>query len=356
MKNMILGTILSVMGIVVVAIIMAVVGRFLRDTELSEALSQSVENAVEITMEQKNYDIDSNEAFVSDFIVNLLCQVENDADIEVDVAGADYEKGILSINVIESYTNMLGGTSKLSYATTVIMEQSDDTYYEVSYMYDEEHEYESYMVPHSEKTTVPKDPACDINGNGRFLYWATEPPKEGWLSGLEASEKNGWKKADIPETVEEDLTFYAVFMYEVKYLLRESPEAYATRNVMEYDYAPKLQYTRGGGSKDYHGNGTFAFWSFTGFGGGEADFSKMPVTSDMKIYSVFRYVIGCKTSGGLISISGLYGEKISPPSMNQNAIKEFRYTSGVTGNCRILANLPDKYTEDAKVEVVYKED
>ena len=92
---------LTVMGILVIFIVITVNGRMTRQKESTDALGQAVETAVENTMEQDNYTINDNKEFIADFLQNLLLQIENNADVEVNVAGLDYKKGLLSVNVVE---------------------------------------------------------------------------------------------------------------------------------------------------------------------------------------------------------------------------------------------------------------
>ena len=169
MKNVIYGIMLTVIGILIVLIVITINGRMTRQKESTDALGQAVETTVENTMEQDNYTINDNKEFVADFLQNLLLQVENDSDVEVNIAGIDYKKGLLSVNVVEHFTHPSGKDAELSYSTTVVMEQSDaDHYYTVNFYNVDGEVYKSYQLCTGSKVTEPYIP--DVPGK-TFVGW-----------------------------------------------------------------------------------------------------------------------------------------------------------------------------------------
>ena len=160
---------LTVMGILVIFIVITVNGRMTRQKESTDALGQAVETAVENTMEQDNYTINDNKEFIADFLQNLLLQIENNADVEVKVAGLDYKKGLLSVNVVEHFTHPSGKDAELSYSTTVVMEQADaDHYYTVNFHDADGEVYKSYQLSAGSNLTEPYIP--EISGK-MFVGW-----------------------------------------------------------------------------------------------------------------------------------------------------------------------------------------
>lgn len=186
MKNVIYGMFLTVIGILVVFIVITVNGRMTRQKESTDALGQAVETAVENTMDQDNYTINDNQEFVADFLQNLLLQIENDADVEVNIAGIDYQKGLLSVNVVEHFVHPAGKEGELSYSTTVVMEQSDvDHYYTVNFHDVDGEVYKSYQLCVGSKVTEPYIP--DVQGK-TFAGWKDSDGNAVDIADLEVSE------------------------------------------------------------------------------------------------------------------------------------------------------------------------
>lgn len=122
MKQLMYGLTVAVIAFLTIGIVMTVNGKTTRQSEIDNSLSISVQNAVETTMNEKSYSIENNEEFLADFSQNLLMQISSDSDIEVKVAGVDYEKGLLSLKVTEIFTHPNGNEGKCECETTVIFE------------------------------------------------------------------------------------------------------------------------------------------------------------------------------------------------------------------------------------------
>ena len=61
--------------------------------------------------------------FIADFMEALLVQINSDCSIKVNVLDVDYQKGLLSVEVIEKYKHPIGTEGQVSVKRTVIMEQ-----------------------------------------------------------------------------------------------------------------------------------------------------------------------------------------------------------------------------------------
>lgn len=194
MKSAVYGIMLSVLGILVVFIIMTVNGRMTRQKEATDALGQCVETAVENTIESDNYTIENNEEFVADFMENLLNQIENDADIEVKIAGIDYKKGLLSVEVIEHYIHPAGKPGEVRYQTTVILEQAEaEKYHSVEFYDANGNLLKTYTLKTGTKVVTPSSLDTDRSIAG----WINE-------SG-QSVDPSSYKVMDS------DLKFYAIY-------------------------------------------------------------------------------------------------------------------------------------------------
>ena len=170
MKQVVYGIVTAVMVFITVGIVMAVVGKTNRRADMDNALSISVEHAVETTMGEKTYTIADNEEFIADFTENLLLQISNDADMEIQVAGVDYEKGLLSVKVIEHFTHPNGNEGKNECETTVVFEQvpNETRWAIVTFLMDDGTLYKQYQIKEGDAVIVPKAPV--IEGK-KFVGW-----------------------------------------------------------------------------------------------------------------------------------------------------------------------------------------
>ena len=170
MKQAVYGVVVGMILILTVGIVLTVNAKKTRRGDMDNALSISVEHAVETTMRQKTYTIADNEEFIADFTENLLLQISNDADMEIQVAGADYEKGLLSVKVIEHFTHPNGNEGKNECETTVVFEQvpNEAKWAIVTFLMADGTLYKEYQIKEGDAVIVPKDPV--IEGK-KFVGW-----------------------------------------------------------------------------------------------------------------------------------------------------------------------------------------
>lgn len=177
MKQLVYGFIIGLIGVLGIGIVVTVSGKMTRQGEIDNALSNSVENAVETTMNEKVYSISSNEEFIADFTQNLLVQISNDSDIEIQVDKVDYEKGLLSVRVMESFTHPNGKEGKNECETTVVFEQNTakaDTV-KITYLLEDDTLYKEYRIKKGDKVLTPKNPTKEEK---TFAGWCLEHSSE----------------------------------------------------------------------------------------------------------------------------------------------------------------------------------
>lgn len=160
MKQVMYGCVLGAVVALVLLCVLTINGKKTRRGELDHALATSVESAVEATMERGHYHISNNEEFIADFTQNLLSQISNDSDIEINVAKADYEKGLLSLQVIEHFKNPNGKEGQYKCETTVVMENVRDAKHlcKITYLLDDTTVYKEYQIQEGDCLVVPKAP------------------------------------------------------------------------------------------------------------------------------------------------------------------------------------------------------
>ena len=123
MKNVFLGFGITICAIISIVIVMTLCGTNMRQNELNRAVDSALQDTVENQFDSKTYSVSSNDELIADFMEALLVQINSDCSIKVNVLDVDYQKGLLSVEVIEKYKHPIGTEGKVSVKRTVIMEQ-----------------------------------------------------------------------------------------------------------------------------------------------------------------------------------------------------------------------------------------
>ena len=132
MKNIIYGIVMAVLGVLIVLVLLTINGKMTRQAELDDSLASAVENALDNCLNRKNYEITNDKEFIADFNQELLTQIENDADIEVQLTKVDKDKGVLGIRVKETFENPNKKESEQTYETSVYLDKDRmNNYYNI---------------------------------------------------------------------------------------------------------------------------------------------------------------------------------------------------------------------------------
>lgn len=200
MKNLALGFVYTVLGILTITIVMSIYARENRTSEL-QVLSSAVEETVENIMLHTDYEIADKDEFVADVVQNLSMTMDTDSKLTVDVIGQDTDKGILSIRVTEEFKHPNGNDGSVSCDRTVVFDipkEEEKTPYNIAFylskedMQNEQNCYKNYEVLPGDTITMPKNP----QKNGKTF--------------------NGWKRsdgtdADFSTPLVENEKYYAVW-------------------------------------------------------------------------------------------------------------------------------------------------
>lgn len=174
MKHIIYGASLFMMTIIVLAATMLLSGRASRANEVDRALDTAIEQTVDELQEENTYTLENKEEFLADFVEGLLIKIESDSEIEVQVAGIDVEKGLLSVRVIEHFKHPNGNPGTVEAERTVVLEnysfEQKDTItitYKVGNM-----DYKVYTLTSGSNLPVPAEPEgfrCWKNEDGQVV-------------------------------------------------------------------------------------------------------------------------------------------------------------------------------------------
>ena len=122
LKQMVFGMIAVTILILFLTIIITVHGRTLRSSEVTQSLSEAMQTTMNHLLSQQSYSITNQDEFVADFLEAFLVQVNSDSDITVHILKADSKKGLLSVEVIETYTHPNGEKGQISACRTVLLD------------------------------------------------------------------------------------------------------------------------------------------------------------------------------------------------------------------------------------------
>ena len=123
MKQMVFGLIAVTMVVLFLTIIITVHGRTLRSSEVSQSLSEAMQTTMNHLLSQNSYSISDTDEFIADFLEAFLIQVNSDSDITVHILEADVQKGLLSVEVVETYTHPNGEKGQVSACRTILLDK-----------------------------------------------------------------------------------------------------------------------------------------------------------------------------------------------------------------------------------------
>ena len=123
MKSVFLGFGITICAIISIVIVMTLCGTNIRKNELNRAVDSALQDTVENKFDSKTYSVNSNDEFIADFIEALLVQINSDCTVQINVLDVDYQKGLLSVEVIEKYKHPIKTEGQVAVKRTVIMEQ-----------------------------------------------------------------------------------------------------------------------------------------------------------------------------------------------------------------------------------------
>ena len=175
MKNAAIIISLVLMTIMTFFIVEALHAREYRTVELSEAVDNALEAAMNNVAFDKCYTIHNNDELVEDFKQLLMTSIDSASEIDVEVLKVDYEKGILEVNVTEHFKYINGRTGAISKKASVILDRQEyeEKYYTIRYYVDDSI-YKSYVIAEGKALIVPKAPQMeghsfagwrDVSGN-----------------------------------------------------------------------------------------------------------------------------------------------------------------------------------------------
>lgn len=125
MKQMAFGIVSVILVVLFLTVIITVHGRTLRKSEAEQGLEEAMRTTVRHLLSEQSYSIANRDEFVADFLETFLVQVNSDSDIVVHILKADEKKGLLSIEVVETYRHPNGGEGRVSAYRTILLDRTE---------------------------------------------------------------------------------------------------------------------------------------------------------------------------------------------------------------------------------------
>lgn len=165
------------LGVITIVSVMASGGRSNREMELADNLPAAVEETVSELMEEKNYDITSENEMIADMVEDLSRKLDSNSDITVNIENIDVAKGLMSIKVVASYQHPNGKEGSVSCERTVVFNKLQDDPAElcqVRFLVDDARTYKTCNVWPGDTVSAPSEPTVsgktfdcwvDVEGN-----------------------------------------------------------------------------------------------------------------------------------------------------------------------------------------------
>ena len=197
MKHIIIGICSCVMAGLLILTVYTFYGRSVRKAELNQALTLSMEQALEQTAAGELYGSGNDRELVAVFLESFLMQIDSSSEVTVHVLDVDYEKGLLSVEAVLSYRHPIGLPGAVAMQKTVLRENYGEEkpaeFCSISYIVEGSY-YKIYNVLKGSTMMIPGAPV--LSGK-RFLGWRE-------LEGSEVISLAG-------QLVMQDYVFVAVF-------------------------------------------------------------------------------------------------------------------------------------------------
>lgn len=214
MKKAAFGIACGLAAFFVFAMMLTVYGRSIRKEETDTALAQAINATLSGVMSEHNYTIEENETFVADFLKALLIQTNSDSDLKVSILEADYELGILSVEITETFQHPNGKKGTVSEVRTVIFDKAaeEDRVYKTIRFYVEDQVYKEYTLLKDSLCSVPLPPKQE----GKvFRCWRFVTGGAGEAKSMSVTGANGSRQVlasgQTPYTAAENTNLIAVF-------------------------------------------------------------------------------------------------------------------------------------------------
>lgn len=196
MKTTMYGVVSFMVSVFTLVAVMTITNFNTRSNNLEDNLQEAMEASLRTARSTKGYDINSSEELIADVIQGVILYLGENSALDVNIRAADISAGIISLELIQYYTNTNGETTPIKTEKTIILEEYTDKFV-VNYRLGDDAYYKVYTLTSGGTLPIPVSPSLP---GKNFLGW--KPEGEDVI--LSSSQVEG-----LP--VDQDYTFYAVF-------------------------------------------------------------------------------------------------------------------------------------------------
>lgn len=112
--------------VMTVMVLLSIQGRSLRQTEVGEALAESMEGAM-LALGKEQEQTPDKDSMITGFLQLFLAQLNSTSDVEVTVRQADAARGLLSVAVTEQYRHPNGKEGSVSEERIAVLNQEEES-------------------------------------------------------------------------------------------------------------------------------------------------------------------------------------------------------------------------------------
>ncbi|WP_178138546.1 hypothetical protein [Parasporobacterium paucivorans] len=94
-----------------------------REMELQESLDHSITDTLETLFVNKSYEIQDADELMADFCAGFCAGQNSNADITVNLIGANYDEGLVFIEVIADFSYQNNNKGKVRCRKAVLLEE-----------------------------------------------------------------------------------------------------------------------------------------------------------------------------------------------------------------------------------------
>lgn len=158
MKAGIIGFVSIILLVLVGIGIFTVTGRDSRESELEKSLSSAIDQTMNVTYVNANYEVKTEDEMSADFIGNFLSQFSSDAEVEVKIMNIDFINGCMDIEASETFKHLTGKEGKVKVRKTVIFDQfqdPNDKFFKVKFLNSNDSLFREIQVYNEGHLTTP---------------------------------------------------------------------------------------------------------------------------------------------------------------------------------------------------------
>ena len=204
MKQIAIGMISIIVIILFVGIYLNLMHRQSRKEEVTNNLAEAIEISAEQAWLDREKLVKNDKEFVSDFIQTLVMQMESESSVDIRIVEVDLEKGILAVDVKETFQYTNGKEGTVDYQKTILLEREIKKEIEmcsvIFYCGNEDKDEEIFKIYEVEKNGSIVKPQQVID------YTDEKRKFNGWI------DENGKKILDKQIQVARDIKYYASYI------------------------------------------------------------------------------------------------------------------------------------------------